>query len=62
MLYSKLKKCYRVLCVYEMTYNTQKKKYIFAIKFIGGPQTILHLGRLQRLSNGSPHKADFTSG
>ena len=32
MLYLKSKKYYSVLCVYEMTYNTQKKKCIFVIK------------------------------
>ncbi len=36
MLYLKPKKYYSVLCVYEMTYNIQKKKCIFVIKFIDG--------------------------
>ncbi len=34
MLYPKPKKCLSVLCVHEMTYNTQKKKCIFVIKFL----------------------------
>lgn len=46
MLYLKLKKCYSVLCVNEMTYNTQNKKCIFVIKIIGGPQDFLHPFRL----------------
>jgi hypothetical protein len=46
MLYLKPKKFYSVLCVYEMRYNTQKKKCIFVIKFIGGPLGFLHLVHL----------------
>ena len=38
MLYLIFKKCYSVLCVYEMTYNTQKGKYNLVIKFTNGPQ------------------------
>ncbi len=37
MLYMKSKKCYSVLCVHKMTYNTQKKKCIFVIKFGSSP-------------------------
>jgi hypothetical protein len=46
MLHLKVKKYYKVLHVHEMTRNIQKKKCIFVIKFIGGPQGFLHLGRL----------------
>ena len=46
MLYLNPKKYCSVLSVYKMTYNTQKKKCIFVIKFIGGLQDFLHLVRL----------------
>ena len=54
MLYLKPKKYYSVLCVYEMTHNTQKEKYNFVIKFIDGLQGFLHLGHLYSIHEYTP--------